>query len=52
MVDALRRRSRENVHLAFGDMTIEELERLGEPGEWPVRYKALAEKLATRGTDG
>jgi hypothetical protein len=33
-------------------MTGEELERLGTTGEWPERYKALAEKLAARGTDG
>ena len=41
-----------HVHLAFGDMTVEELQRLGETGEWPVRYQALAEKLAAKGTDG
>jgi hypothetical protein len=41
-----------HVHLAFAGMTNEELRRLGESGEWPERYKALAEKVATRGTDG
>jgi hypothetical protein len=41
-----------HLHLAFGDMTIEELERLGKTGEWPARYKALAQEVATRGTKG
>jgi hypothetical protein len=41
-----------HVHLAFGDMSVAELEKLGTTGEWPVRYKALADRLATKGTDG
>jgi hypothetical protein len=41
-----------HVHPAFGDMSVEELQALGTTGKWPERYKALAEKVATRGTDG
>jgi len=41
-----------HVHLAFGDMSVAELEKLGTTGKWPERYRALAEKVATRGTDG
>jgi hypothetical protein len=41
-----------HMHLAFGTMSVAELKTLGTTGEWPERYKALAEKLATSGTDG
>jgi len=35
-----------HLHLAFGDMTVEELEELGRSGKFPARYKALAERVA------
>jgi hypothetical protein len=41
-----------HLHLAFAGMTTEELRVLGEHGVWPERYKALAERVATKGTDG
>jgi hypothetical protein len=41
-----------HLHMAFGEMTVEELKTLGETGKWPERYRALAERVATRGTDG
>jgi len=35
-----------HLHLAFGDMTVAELEELGRTGKFPARYQALAERVA------
>jgi hypothetical protein len=34
-----------HVHLAFEAMTIDELRRLGETGEWPERFQSLVARL-------